>query len=301
MCQANAELSKNKQGKRLVVFSDLDGTLLDHDSYSYNDALEAMNALKKAGAKLVICTSKTRAEIEAFRKETSNSDPFVSENGGAIFIPKGYFSRELVESSLKSTDTRLSNASLKELDGYLVVELGYPYTKIVLALNELKAMGYNLLCFSDMDEEKVSELTGLPVSRAKLAKQREYDEAFICLEKNQEKIAELESHLSREGFKLTKGGRFYHLMGNSDKGLAVKILTTLYKKCFSEQEIITAAFGDSKNDFPMLLAADYGFLVQKKSRSYAKDAPEKAIKVDGIGPVGWNKAVLKLIKQLGLG
>ena len=78
--------------KKTVVFSDLDGTLLDESSYSFKDALPAVRLLQLRAIPLVLCSSKTRAEIEPCRLSLHNRHPFISENGGGIFIPPGYFS-----------------------------------------------------------------------------------------------------------------------------------------------------------------------------------------------------------------
>ena len=76
--------------KRFVVFTDLDGTLLDHHTYAYADALPALSKLRQTRTPLIMVSSKTRREIEALRRELENDHPFIPENGGAIFIPKGY-------------------------------------------------------------------------------------------------------------------------------------------------------------------------------------------------------------------
>ena len=47
----------------LLLFSDLDGTLLDHDSYDFAPARPALDALKGIGAGVVLATSKTAAEV----------------------------------------------------------------------------------------------------------------------------------------------------------------------------------------------------------------------------------------------
>ena len=75
---------------KVVLFSDLDGTLLDHETYSFQDASEALELIKTKGIPLVLCTSKTREEIQHYRNLLDNRYPFISENGGGIFIPKNY-------------------------------------------------------------------------------------------------------------------------------------------------------------------------------------------------------------------
>jgi len=72
-----------KGRKRMkIFFTDLDGTLLDHDTYSFEKAHQALEILRKKNIPLVLCTSKTRTEIGFYRKILKNSHPFISENGG---------------------------------------------------------------------------------------------------------------------------------------------------------------------------------------------------------------------------
>jgi len=74
-----------------IVFTDLDGTLLDPITYSYEKSLTGINWLKESGIPIVFCSAKTRAEQEIYRRKLGISHPFVVENGGAIFVPQGYF------------------------------------------------------------------------------------------------------------------------------------------------------------------------------------------------------------------
>ena len=72
---------------RVVVITDLDGTLLDHDTYSFEPARPALARLKRDNIPLVLNSSKTAAEIIELRKMLGNHDPFVVENGTGIFVP----------------------------------------------------------------------------------------------------------------------------------------------------------------------------------------------------------------------
>lgn len=90
---------------------------------------------------------------------------------------------------------------------------------------------------------------------------------------------------------MTMGGRYAHIMGANDKGRAVEILTTLFKKQFGK--IVTVGLGDSENDFSMLAKVDMPFLVAKNNRRYSSPLYRKA---GGIGPEGWNKILLKIIR-----
>lgn len=254
---------------RYVIFTDLDGTLLDHDTYSYKAAKDALSLIKRKKVPLVICSSKTRAEIEYYRKKLRNKDPFISENGGAIFIPKKYFDFKFKYD--------------KKIKEYFIIKLGADYKKLIGVLKKIKKK-YKVKGFNDMTVKEVAKDTGLSLKEARLAKIREFDEAFRVLNKKNER--EILKLIKKNNLNYTKGGRYYHIMGKSDKGKAVKILTRLFRKKFGR--IKTIGLGDSRNDFEMLDKTDVRYLVQRGNRSYAS---EKYKKARGIGPVGWNKAV----------
>ncbi|RMG01121.1 MAG: mannosyl-3-phosphoglycerate phosphatase, partial [Nitrospirae bacterium] len=99
---------------KVIIFTDLDGTLLRADDYSFSEAKEALSLIKRRGIPLVIVSSKTRAEIEVYREKLGNTHPFVSENGGGVFIPLGYF---------ENTDGEM-------VDQYRLIRLGRRYEEL---------------------------------------------------------------------------------------------------------------------------------------------------------------------------
>ncbi len=272
----------SQKGSSLLVFTDLDGTLLDHHTYSFELALPALNALKEKNIPLIICTSKTRAEIEKWRLELYNDHPFISENGGAIFIPKGYFSHKFCFE--------------REKNDYLVVELGTPYAQLRETLNRIRnSLRLELKGFGDLSSKEVARLCGFSLEEAKLAKKREYDEPFL-LDK-ESAIKKIQETASLSNLQVTRGGRFFHLMGDNDKGRALRLLTDIYRE--KGEHIETIALGDSLNDLPMLRAADHPVLVQKPDGSYDTEVKLPNLHLaPGIGPAEWNDSVLELVNTL---
>jgi mannosyl-3-phosphoglycerate phosphatase len=266
----------------LLVFTDLDGTLLDHHTYSFEPALPALNSLKEKNIPLIICTSKTRAEIEKWRLELHNDHPFISENGGAIFIPKGYFSHKFCFE--------------REKNIYLVIELGTPYAQLREILNRIRnSLRLELKGFGDLSPEEVARLCGLSPEEARLAKKREYDEPFLLDEESA--IKKIQKMASLSNLQVTRGGRFFHLMGENNKGEALRLLTDIYRE--KAEHIETIALGDSLNDLSMLRAADHPVLVQKPDGSYDPEVNLPNLNLaPGIGPTGWRKAVLQLLNKL---
>jgi mannosyl-3-phosphoglycerate phosphatase len=264
-----------------LVFTDLDGTLLDYSSYSFEAAKPALRLIGSKNIPLIICTSKTRAEIELYRSLLDNQAPFISENGGAIFIPDSYFPHDFDYD--------------KEVDGYKVIELGTAHKILIQVLNSIKkGTAINLKGLSEMTVEELSQVSGLSREQAGLARKREYDEPFIIYgdEGDKERV---KKEITRRGFRHTEGGIFQHIMGENDKGKAVRVLIGLFRVKLSELK--TIGIGDSLNDLPMLEAVDIPVLIQKPDGQYdPRIKLDNLILAEGVGPEGWNKAVLGLLE-----
>jgi len=268
--------------KQILIFTDLDGTLLDYSDYSFTQALPALEIIKQREIPLIICSSKTQAEIEHYRRKINNRHPFISENGGGIFIPKDY--RELII-------TNYEFQTGEEAD-YYIIRLGARYDDLRMAIKELQQEGFDVKGFGDMSIEEVADITGLSKEEAAMAKERDFDEPFV-FSGNDSSAHTLKERISEKGFHYTQG-IYFHILGNSDKGKAVSMLADMYRNKFGD--IATVAIGDSLNDVPMLKRVDYPVVVQKPDGSYdPRISLPNLIKAAGAGPVGWNKAVTEIL------
>jgi len=267
----------------LIIFTDLDGTLLDHDTYSYRSALPALRKIRKEGLPLILCTSKTITETESYRRRLRNTDPFIVENGAAVFIPAGYFPSPIPRSSRRG--------------GYEVISLGFSPEEARKALNNIgRKSGLSLTGLSEMSAARVRRLTGLSRVQASRARDRQYTEPFIVEGEKPGDRRILQEEARAEGVTLTRGGRFWHLSGGGDKGEAAMILTGLYRGMVGK--VLTVGLGDSLNDFPLLDAVDIPRLVRKPGGDYQRGVPGKRVRItEGIGPAGWNQAVLEAIRE----
>jgi len=271
--------------ERLVVFTDLDGTLLDHHTYKWTAAEPALRQLRGRGIPVVLCTSKTRAEILPLRRELGLRAPFVAENGGAIYIPRNYFPFALPTARVDA--------------GFQVLELGLRYQKLVRALDEAaKTSGVQVRGFSRMSEKEVAAACGLNRSAARLARKREYDEPFTLEKGTSRQQERFFRWLQQRGLRWREGGRFYHLMGDNDKGVAVTRLLGLYRQQYGE--IRSVGLGDSPNDVDFLAVVEWPVLVAKPDGSHdwgVRTAVPGVKLAAGAGPVGWNQAILELLRE----
>jgi mannosyl-3-phosphoglycerate phosphatase len=265
----------------LVLFSDLDGTLLDHDSYAFDAAREALARLRRDGVPLVLCSSKTRAEIEALRAEMGNAHPFVVENGGAVFIPDGYF-----PFAIDGAERR---------DSLWVVPIGDAYDGLVAALGRAsRTSGVAVRGFAGMSDAEVAGATSLPLARARLARRREFDEPFEILDRTG--ALALLAAIEAEGKRWTAGGRFHHILGASDKGAAVRLLADLYRRHLGA--VTTIGLGDAPNDESLLRAVDIPVLIRSPRLDRLRALVPNGRVTRRDGPAGWNDTVLELLAEL---
>lgn len=269
----------------LVLFTDLDGTLLHSETYRYEAALPVLADLKAEGVPVIPVTSKTRAEVESLFQAIGFADPFVVENGSAVYIPRDGCPFDLPEG---------------EDDGpYRVLQLGVSY---VMARAGLKAIaqdiGRPLKGFGDLSVEQIQHLTGLTEVDAKQAKMREFTEPFLT-PKNVEPEA-LMAAAAEMGFRVVVGDRFSHLIGAAaGKGAAVDALAALYGTTLPEGvSVTTAGLGNSPNDIDMLSWVDWAVVVP------GADGPHPQLRDRGWriapapAPEGWVAAVRQILEDI---
>jgi mannosyl-3-phosphoglycerate phosphatase len=275
-----------------VVFVDLDGTLLSTDASSWEAAAPALEALRGHGIPLILVSSKTRAEVESLRQHLQHQDPFIVENGAAVFIPHGLFTFPLERVRTKAS--------------YDVIELGMPYHMLRDVLKQIEdAVETPLHGFGDLSLDDILQVTGLSRSDAELAKVREYDEPFL-LEGPHTLVEEVCRQIVARGLRWMKAGDLFHLTGDNDKGVAAEILMRCYQReqrlRYKSRPAESVGIGETINDIPLLGVVDHPILVQRPDGSFDRDVLlPRLVRTRGIGPTGWNDAMLRLLKHSCIG
>ncbi len=255
--------------KKLLVFTDLDGTLLDHDNYQWQAATSAIDWLHEHECPLIMNSSKTAAELERIARQMDNHDPMICENGSSIVIPENYFNEE---------------------NG--IIYFGEKYDSIINTLNDLrKQYNYKFVGFNDLSVADIARMTGLDEEQATLARQRMSSEPIKWLDSDAA-LQEFTQHLDKAKISIVKGGRFYSVSGRCSKGDAVLWLVDRYRRQQPDTEWLTVALGDSENDMPMLECVDYPVLISNPhSSAPASDKLKNLKRPDKPGPEGWNQAI----------
>jgi mannosyl-3-phosphoglycerate phosphatase len=231
---------------RTIIFSDMDGTLLN-EHYSFENTKPIIKQLIALEIPIILCSSKTRFEIEYYRKKLGISDPFISENGAALFIPKGYFEKNQYDA---------------QAEDYDIVKIGISYLEIREKLQRIKTKtNSEIIGFGDMTVEEIAQDSGLAPEMAWMSKQREYDEPFRLLSGDEQILFDA---AKKEGLFLIKGDRYWHASGNHNKGTAVSLMIKRLNEHFVQ--IRTIGVGNGQNDIPMLELMDKPILAGKDEK-----------------------------------
>lgn len=278
---------------RYLIFSDIDNTLLQsyvikegeiYHTEEYGEIKEVVKSLRKNNIPLVLCSSKTRVEQEKIRKYLEIEDPFIVENGGAIYIPENYFPIDLEELGL----------SINHINENLVIELGKSYNRIIETLQEIREIFHiEFIAVHDLSLPELAQKVGITINDAKLMASREYSETV--LEININELDNLKKILNDRGLRILQGTRYNTISSLHDKGSAISILKKLYSIKFEKENIESIGIGDALNDIPMFENVDKPFLVRNIQNSYTPMKINNLIRVNGIGQTGWKEIILKYI------
>lgn len=269
-----------------LIFTDLDGTLLDHDTYEWQAANEAIELANELQIPIIPTTSKTLSECIALQAQLKLNGPVIYENGAGVALPKNQFDRP-------------SNRLRMELSNHWVCGFSADYETIRKKVLDIKKYGhYVFKGFGDMTPKEIGEATDLPEERAALSKKRLHTEPILWLD-DAKSFNHFHKDIREAGLSLTRGGRFVHVLEACDKGRTMEWLTKRYDPT-GKKGTWTIALGDSPNDIPMLQAADVAVIVKNPHRGaleYSVEGKQRLIRTEQPGPVGWNAAVLKLLTE----
>ena len=268
-----------------VVFTDIDGTLIDLISGKYGESYKLIYTLRENNVPIVLCSAKTFAEQNKIRDDLGLMDPFIVENGGAIIIPKNYFDFQF----------DIEQNRIKEEQGYIIIELGESTREIRTKLAEIKKkLKIEFKGVADVSIEELSRLATMPIDYAKRMSEREYGETILQIKKSD--IPTFTTSIEKMGIKVIHGGRFFDVTIGTDKGKAVSILINLFRKKYRNQ-IKFFGVGDSANDASMLKLMDVPMVVQKPDSSWSELEIKNVIRLKGIGPEGWKSAFDKIMEM----
>lgn len=253
----------------LLVFTDIEGTLLDSHTGEWQHAAEWLARLRQRQIPVILCSSKTAAEMIAVQNTLQLQGlPFIAENGAVIQLDEHW----------------------QDHDDYPRIITGSPHAEIARVLTQLRLNnGWKFTTFSELDEHVLAELTGLTPAQANLAKLQEASETLIWRDSD-ERMAAFDDALAQLGLRVVQGARFWHVLDErGGKDQAVNWLTRQYRH-YQGKRAVTVGLGDGPNDAPLLDNVDYAVVVKGLNRqgvTLRQDTPPRVYHTQQEGSAGW--------------
>jgi len=269
-----------------LVVTDLDGTLLNHHDYTTHGALPAIRKLRELNIPIIFNTSKTYSETISLQQQLEIEAPFIVENGSCIYFPKSLYPEI---NQTESCHTR---------DHCWEIILGNTHSSISGILKSIDTPHSYYQLLSSCSPQEASTLTGLSIEQAGQAVSREFSEPLIW-KQNDEALSVFKRKLKEHNLNTLQGGRFLHVLGNCDKGIATNKLKTILAT--EEKKIKTIVLGDSENDAAMLKVADISIIVNSPSSQALQNLVDPEIHTLREASAGWSEGVeaaLIKIKEL---
>tara|TARA_R110001599_G_C12265656_1_gene660835 strand:- start:3272 stop:4150 length:879 start_codon:yes stop_codon:yes gene_type:complete len=269
-----------------LIFTDLDGSLLDHFTYDTEPASQLLNDLEEQGIPVIFTTSKTFAEVLVLRSKLNNNHPFIVENGAAIYLPIDYFPEGHLNEFIPSSHPNFLKLTLCEDREYWLTILDKVKPDYIKQFTH----------FNQMGSYEISRATGLSNENAILANKREYSEPILWTG-DQDKKQTFINDMRDLGASIQEGGRFLHLIGRCNKGKALSVLLEQFQ-LQQITPILSIALGDGKNDIPMLEEAAEAILIRSPIHPFP-NIPKQThiIKTDHYGPHGWAEGIKKVLTR----
>ncbi len=270
---------------RHLIFTGLDGAVLDSHTHSWAPAEEALLEIERRRVPLVLVTGKTRAEVQPLRRKLGHGHPFITENGGGVFIPHGYF------------NLRIEGAH--RIGRYHCIALAEPYAETCHALEEIAAeVGVSVVGFHQMSAREIAHNAGLNPEEAELARQRDFDEPFFFAGASEQDKWKFEQAATRRGMRIVRRERLWHLAAGSDTARAIRRLAKLYRQA-RRSRLRSVGLGYSQQEIALLSAVDHPVLLPRPNGTFDAQVVSRLPKItcgSAPGQAGWNAAVLRILR-----
>lgn len=266
-----------------VIYTDLDGSLLELNTYDHQLAAPIVKKLSDRGTPVIFCSSKTLAEQQYYQELLDLHTPMIIENGAGVVIPRKFH-------------PYFEDLPHRIIDNYLLFSFTKGYNFILENLDRIrKELDLQLLGYHDLKTSEISELTGISVDDLERTTNRLFSETLLVGEFQAPKFQKLRQALFEVDLQCTPGSKFYTISGlSSNKGKAIRWLNTHLMQ-INTKKFTTIGIGDSFNDLSMLAEVDRPFLVQKPDRSFAKIEVRNLQRIENPGPIGWNEIIEQYI------
>ena len=264
-----------KQKKQIIIFTDLDGSLLNKDTFRFDEIEDYFRELISIGIKIIPNSSKTESELLYFNKEYNLNLSFIAENGSSI---NGL---NLIHKNLPET-----------------ISLGRTVDKIydIYSKNIPHVLEQKVIFISKLDKREQEKILGLSLHKVKLAMDRKYS-IPVQFKGSEVEKNEFIKIMNDAGLTVQTGGRIMTICDKVNKSEAIiKTLELISNKI--QNDIITIGVGDNQNDIDMLSETDYSCLVKNDNFDTSLINIDNLIKSSKPSPLGWADVIKTAIQKI---
>ena len=254
---------------RILISTDIDGSLLGHEQYDMTGIKVQIQALSQMSIPVVFNSSKTIRECLHLQEALSLDAPFIAENGAAIVFREN---DERFDFSKHSSEQLASGQRIITLGTELSHLLAFKYAYCPEAIDIVSG-----------DSEALTCITGLGEASLEDARDRQYSLPMVL---DSAQYASLETKAFDFGYRFEVGGRFKTLQGRHDKATALELIAGAYKRA-ADGQVKLIGLGDAPNDQRMLEACDVAVVVRREGCHHLMPQAEKVIKTESEAPRGW--------------
>ena len=271
---------------RQIIFTAVEGAL-DHPAPgSWSAVVEALQALARRGIPLVLSSRGTRAQLESLRRKLQHAHPFLTESGGAVFIPDGYF------------NLRLEGAT--RAGRYFCVPFARPHAEAAAAVQEIAAeAGANVVGFSQLSAREIARNSGESLREAELSRQREFSEIFFFAGEAEKAPRRFSEIAQEQGWEAIPGDPFWELRAplvrNGES--AARYLMGIYRESLHVR-LRSVGIGSHAGDLNLLTATDTAVVLPQRAGEFAEaliSRLPRAVRGDQAGSSGWSQAIMKIL------
>jgi mannosyl-3-phosphoglycerate phosphatase len=270
---------------RVIIFTT--ANLLGLPTRTENAASEALAEMERRNVPLVLSTSGTRAQLEFLRRKIGHAHPFITESGGGLFLPDGYFA------------LRLDGA--KRAGRYLCVPFGRTAQEASAAVQDIaERAGAEVVSYAEMNAREISRNAGINERDAEASREREFSERFFFAGNTDLAASSFERIAREQNWQIRHSEPFWELYSGNDQGKAVHYLMRLYREALRSR-VRSVGIGTCLEDLSLLKATDQSFVLAlsggRPDHKLSARLPN-AVRIDIPGVAGWNQTVLNLLSRV---
>ena len=266
--------------KKILIFTDLDETLLKQNKYYYNILNRHIKKLLSYGCVIIPVTSKTYLEVIDIVKQIKLNLPFSIENGAAYYHP------------IKNTKNYIYK---KKLNPYAVNKTTI---RKILNKNIFKSYLKNIKFIENLSSLEQKKITKLNSKQLQNFNSRQYT-ISVLLNGNKCFQRQFEASLLKYNLKITFGGKLNNISGLHSKLNSLNFYTNLYKKKLRTLKLITISLGDNQNDVEILNYSNYAGIIKNNTNMIINlNKKNNIFRSFTCAPHGWVEVLKKIIIKM---